>query len=95
MPRKERQTEIFNALQLTQSGVSQILSGTASAVVSSSIVASGRPVVVTPLGTTFINSGLNAHLGVNSIVTNTSFMVVTGESKNMVANVGFTWFVLK
>jgi energy-converting hydrogenase Eha subunit F len=95
MPRKSRGKEIFTSVEFTSKigGVTTVLSGTASIVVSASGVKSGSPILVSPYGIASVNSGFS--IGVDSVVNNTSFMVVTARAVNVPAPVTVSWVVIR
>lgn len=95
MPRKSRGREIFTSVEFTSKigGVTTILSGTASVVVSASGVKSGSPILVSPYGLASVSSGFS--VGVDSVVNNTSFMVVTARNVNTVVPQTVSWVVIR
>lgn len=91
--RKERQVEHFAGGIGVDSGYATIVrinSGNSSATFSLTGIYSGRPVVLTPMvvnasSPSFIGSGQNVAIGVNSVVNNVSAMVVTGGTVALTA----------
>ncbi len=77
-------------------GTSTVLSGTALVTVSASAILSGSAVLLTPhQGASMTDSGQDLVLGVDSVVDNTSFLVVTGAGINPTDDYPFTFLIVR
>lgn len=77
-------------------GTATVDSGDTFVVVSASAILSGSPVQLTPhQGATMTDSGQDIVLGVDSVVDNTSFLVVTGGGIAPTDDYPFTYLIVR